>query len=122
MEDAMREGFKTVLEFLESNMDVEGEEEHLCNQYESESNDSRVRRLFYNLARAARGHKDALKKIIMSIESDDHTVGHYCSICGWAVDFGKSPSVGNEERCPLCCQKFALVETDGDYVLKNLPQ
>ncbi|MFQ5964874.1 MAG: hypothetical protein ACE5KZ_11395 [Candidatus Scalinduaceae bacterium] len=118
----MREGFKTVLEFLESNIEVEEEQGHLYNQCVNESNDAKVKRIFYNLARAARGHKDALKKIITNIEADDHTISHYCLVCGWAVDFGKSPSIGNEERCPLCCQKFALVETDGDYALKALPQ
>ncbi len=118
----MREGFKTILEFIESNTEGEEEQEHLYNQYASESNDAKVKRLFHNLARAARGHRDALRKVVMSIESDDHTISLYCLICGWAVDFGKSPSVANEERCPLCCQKFALVEVDNDFTLKALPQ
>lgn len=58
----MREGFKTILEFLESNIDVEEEQEHLYNQYASESNDAKVKRLFHNLARGARGHRDAIKR------------------------------------------------------------
>ncbi|MCP5008259.1 MAG: hypothetical protein GY941_30645 [Planctomycetes bacterium] len=118
----MREGFKSILELLQSNVEIEEEQEQFYRQCVMESADSRVRQLFNHLARASHGQKEAFKKIIMSIESEDHTVGLYCSVCGWAVDFGKSPSVGNEERCPLCCQKFALVETGDDFVLKPILQ
>ena len=118
----MRDGYKTVLEFLESDCDVEEEQEHLYNQMASTSKDMKVKETFQNLARAAKGHKDSLKRIIGSIESDDHDVSFYCLVCGWETDFGKMPSVGNEERCSLCCQKFALVNEDNDYSIKCLPQ
>lgn len=116
----MREGFKTILEVLHRNREIEEEHERLYKQCVEESADSKVKQLFDHLFRAAKGHKEAFKKVMQSIESEDHTVGLYCLVCGWAVDFGKSPSVGNEERCPLCGQKFALVETEGNFVLKAL--
>ncbi|MDR4504331.1 MAG: hypothetical protein MRK01_05995 [Candidatus Scalindua sp.] len=118
----MREGFKTIIELLQSNMEREEEREQLYKQCVMESVDSKVRQIFNHLARAAKGHKEAFKKVIQAIESEDHTVGLYCLVCGWAVDFGKSPSVGNEERCPLCAQKFVLVEKEDNFVLKPLPQ
>ncbi len=118
----MRKGYKSVLEFLEADLEVEEEQVRLYNQLAAESNDIKVKETFQHLARAAKGHKDALRRIIRDIESDDHDVGFYCLLCGWEVNFGKVPSVGNEERCPLCCQKFALVETDDDYEIKCLPQ
>ncbi len=118
----MREGYKSVLEFLEADLEVEEEQEQLCNQLATTSNDIKVKETFQHLARAARGHKDALRRIIRDIESDAHDVNFYCLLCGWEINFGKMPSVGNEERCPLCCQKFALLEIDNDYEIKPLPQ
>lgn len=118
----MREGFKTVLKFLEDNVEFEAEQERLYNKFAAETQNPSVKAIFNNLTRAVRGHRDAINKIIRNIEQDDHSVILYCTLCGWGVDFGKSPLVGNEERCPVCCQKFALVETDGDFGLKSLPQ
>lgn len=118
----MREGFRTILKFLEDDVKFEFEQECLYNKFAAQSLNPLVKAMFNNLSRAARGHRDAIEKIIRNIEHDDHNVILYCILCGWGVDFGKSPFVGNEERCPVCCQKFALVEADGDYALKALPQ
>lgn len=118
----MRDGYKTALEFFESDCDLEEEQEHLYNQLAGVSQDAKVKETFQTLARAAKGHKDSLRRTIRSIESDDHDISFYCLVCGWEVDFGKMPSVGNEERCSLCCQKFALVNEDNDYTIKCLPQ
>ncbi|MBI2559725.1 MAG: hypothetical protein HYW14_01145 [Planctomycetes bacterium] len=118
----MREGFKTILKFLEDNVAFEVEQERLYNKFALAAQNTSVQTLFNNLSRSARGHRDAIDKLIKNIAQDDHNVILYCTLCGWGVDFGKSPFVGNEERCPVCCQKFALVETDGDFSLKPLPQ
>ncbi|HHT9130462.1 MAG TPA: ferritin family protein [Candidatus Brocadiaceae bacterium] len=118
----MREGYKSVLEFLEADLEIEEEQEHLYNQLATASRDVKVKETFQHLARAAKGHKDAIGKLIRDIESDVHDVSFYCFMCGWEINFGKMPSVGNEERCPLCCQKFALVDVDNDYEIKSLPQ
>lgn len=118
----MRQGFKTILTFLDDDVKFETEQERLYNKFAAEAQNPSVQSMFSTLERAARGHRDAINKIIRNITEDDHSVIFYCTLCGWGVDFGKSPVVGNEERCPVCCQKFALVETDGDYSLKTLPQ
>ena len=118
----MREGFKTILRFLEDDVECETEQERLYKKFAEEALNPTIKTMFNNLARAARGHSDAIDKIIRNITQDDHNVILYCTLCGWGVDFGKGPFVGNEERCPVCCQKFALVEADGDYGLKALPQ
>ena len=110
------------MKFLEDNVAFEVEQENLYNKFALAAQNTSVQTLFNNLSRAARGHRDAINKIIRNVEQDDHSVILYCTLCGWGVDFGKGPFVGNEERCPVCCQKFALVETDGDFDLKSLPQ
>src|SRR3990167_4177638 len=91
-------------------------------RHKAELKDIKVKGTFQHLARAAKGHKDAIGRIIRDIESDNHDVGFYCIMCGWEINFGKMPSIGNEERCSLCCQKFALVDEDNDYAIKFLPQ
>jgi len=108
----MREGFKSVLEFLEADLEIEEEQEHLYNQLATVSKDIKVKETFQHLARAAKGHKDVLGRIIRDIETDNHDVSFYCLMCGWEI----------EERCSLCCQKFALVDVDNDYAIKYLPQ
>ena len=118
----MREGYKSVLEFLEADFEIEGEQEHLYNQLAADSKDVKAKETFQHLARAAKGHKDAIGRLIKDIESDTHDVSFYCLMCGWEINFGKMPSVGNEERCSLCCQKFALVDVDNDYDIKFLQQ
>ncbi|TLD42236.1 MAG: hypothetical protein JETT_1479 [Candidatus Jettenia ecosi] len=118
----MREGYKSILEFLEENLEVEEEQEHVYNQLAVASKDIKVKETFQHLARAAKGHRDAMGRIIRDIESDNHDVSFYCLMCGWEINFGKMPSVGNEERCSLCCQKFALVDIANDYSIKSLPQ
>lgn len=118
----MREGYKSVLEFLEADLETEEEQEHLYNQLAAVSRDVRAKETFQHLARAAKGHKEAIGRVIRDIGSDNHDVSFYCLMCGWEINFGKMPSVGNEERCPLCCQKFALVNVDNDYAIKCLPQ
>ena len=118
----MREGFKSILEFLEADLEIEEEQEHLYNQLATTSKDAKGKEMFQHLARAAKGHKAALGRLIRDIETDSQDVSFYCLMCGWEIDFGKMPSVGNEERCSLCCQKFALVDVENDYAIKFLPQ
>jgi len=42
----MREGFKSVLEFLEADLEIEEEQEHLYNQLATVSKDAKVKGLF----------------------------------------------------------------------------
>ena len=63
----MREGFKSVLEFLEADLEIEEEQEHLYNQLATVSKDAKVKGTFQHLARAAKGHKDVLGRIIKDI-------------------------------------------------------
>jgi rubrerythrin len=116
----MREGYKTILEFLENDVRLEQEEEVLLKRLAARSSNPKVKAKLGLLVRAARGHADGLREIIREIEQDEHQVAFYCPICGWVVDFGKNPSVGNEARCAICCQKFALVEKGGDYSLAKV--
>lgn len=118
----MREGYKSIVEFLEADVKEEEEQVRLYKQLADDSKDVKVKEIFQHLARAAKGHKDAVSRIIKDIETDNHDVSFYCLLCGWEINFGKMPSVGNEERCSLCCQKFALVDVDNDYSIKRLPQ
>jgi rubrerythrin len=118
----MREGYKSILEFLDADIQEASEQERLYKQLEADSKDIKVKETFRFLARASKGHKDAIGRIVRDIETDNHDVSFYCLLCGWEISFGKLPSVGNEERCQLCCQKFVLVEMDNDYTIKSLSQ
>lgn len=86
----MREGYRSVLEFLEADFEIEEEQEHLYNQLATASHDAKVKETFQHLARAAKGHKDAIGRIIRDIESDNHDVCFYCLMCGWEISFWKN--------------------------------
>ena len=47
----MREGFKSVLEFLEADLEIEEEQEHLYNQLATVSKDAKVKGTFQHLAK-----------------------------------------------------------------------
>ncbi len=113
----MREGYKTILEFLENDIKLEREQEAFFKKLADVSVEADVKAGFEKLMRVARGHAEGLEAVIRQIECDEHRVTFYCPVCGWVVDFGVNPYVGNEARCTRCCQRFALVEKGGDFGL-----
>ena len=116
----MAQGYKTMLEFLLDDIDLEEEAMRLYSEFAAKSPDETVRATFSRLIPAERAHADALKRIVKEIEEDRHSVVLYCPFCGWEMNFGEMPSLGNEEVCPVCCRKYALTEDGGDYKLKQV--
>lgn len=114
----MARGYKTTLEFLLEDIGLEEEAMRLYSGYAAKSPDGKARAAFSRLISAERAHADALRRIVKEIEEDRHPVILYCPFCGWEMNFGEMPSLGNEEVCPVCCRKYALVEDGGDYKLK----
>jgi rubrerythrin len=117
----LTQGYKTTLEFLLDDIALEEEAVRAYSEYASKSPDKDVRATFEKLIAAERAHADALKRLVKEIEEDRHQVILYCPFCGWEMNFGEMPSLGNEQVCPVCCRKYALVEGDGDYKLKQVP-
>ena len=116
----MAQGYKTTLEFLLNDIGLEEEAISLYSEFAAKSPDESVRAAFSRLISAERAHADALKRIVKEIEEDRHPVILYCPFCGWEMNYGEMPSLGNEEACPVCCRKYALIEDGGDYKLKQV--
>jgi len=47
-------------------------------------------------------------------------VKFYCPVCGWEVNFGKNPKIGDQARCRMCGVIFELIEIGGDYDIRRL--
>jgi rubrerythrin len=117
----LAQGYKTTLEFLLDDIGLEEEAMRLYSEYASKSPDEKVRATFEKLIAAERAHADAPRRVVREIEEDRHAVIMYCPFCGWEMNYGEMPAIGNEQVCPVCCRKYALVEESGDYRLKQAP-
>lgn len=88
----MREGYRSVLEFLEADFEIEEEQEHLYNQLATASHDAKVKETFQHLARAARGTRMLLEELF-------GILNQIITMCVFIVSCVGGRSV--LEKCPL---------------------
>lgn len=110
-------GQKTNLAMLRADLAFEADATKLYHEFAGQAEDEQVKALFKELSRAERGHVNGLTHVIKAVEEGSHEVKFFCPVCGWAVDFGVSPSIGTESRCRMCGVLFVLDEKDGDFAL-----
>lgn len=113
-------GYKTALELLKEDLVTERQAVKIYRESAGKSTSDEARVMFMEFARAEQGHANGLLKLITDIENGEHEVVFYCPVCGWEVNFGKSPELGSEVRCRMCGVIFTLNEVDGDYQLQKV--
>lgn len=113
-------GYKTVLELLKTDLEAERNAVKIYREFARSAASDETRSMLMEFARAEQGHANGLVKLISEIESGENDVLFYCPVCGWELNFGRSPEPGIAIRCRMCGSIFTIAEVDGDYELKSM--
>lgn len=117
----MREGYKTIWEFLERDY---GLEEWLIGKFEKmaeEMDEPELKKLFCDIALRGKKNIDKITRLLSDLACPDYQVKLKCPICGWGITFGNDPAlVGSERKCQACGVWFRLGEKGGNYYLQNI--
>ena len=106
---------------LRADYDFEDEAVAVYGRFAYQAEDRELMELFKELARAESGHRNGLRRTIRSVEGPERPVVVFCSLCGWEIDFGPTPEIGAQRKCPMCPGRFALrLDEDGDWTLERL--
>lgn len=111
-------GYKTVLELLRTDLEAERNAVRTYREFAASAASDETRAILMEFARAEQGHANGLIKLITDIENGEKEVLFYCPVCGWELNFGRSPEPGSGIRCRMCGSVFTILEVDGDYELK----
>ncbi len=116
----MRQGFATVLKMLNYNLDLERNALRRYRELAEMVKDNGLKDFFINLAKAESGHINAIANVIRTIIEKTFDVSFFCPVCGWRINFGKDPKVGDITRCRMCGVTFELTEKKEDFDFKRI--
>ena len=109
------DGWATVLMFLRQNLAFEEIAARTYGAFAKEAEDPELKKLFLELTRSETGHIRLFKELIEQIESGNYPFINLCELCGWELDWGTSPKIGQTQRCPKCEAEFKLTIEDDDF-------
>jgi len=113
-------GFSSTIKMLELDHQFEKDAVTIYKDFAERAHDPLIRELFQELTKAEYGHVNGLKSLMKAIKDEEHEVKFYCTVCGWEVNFGKTPGIGNRARCRMCGVIFELTEIGGDYDIRRV--
>ena len=116
----MTHGYAWALSALRDDLEFEQTAVKLYGRYAAAVADPALKELFKDLARAEAGHVRGLRKLIEDFSADGVSVLFFCPMCGWQIDYGRSPAEGKELKCPMCAGRFAVHLVDGDWTLERV--
>lgn len=111
-------GFRTLLSILQINLDFEERAIKVYEGFASASKDPILKEFYYSLVKAEMGHLNIFKKYIEEIKNNLLDVVFYCPVCGWEVNFGKTPNIGDTTCCQRCGTHLEIFIEEGDYEIK----
>lgn len=118
--EVIMRGFSLTLKMLESDLQFEKDAVTIYKGFAEKAHDPQIRELFQELTKAEYGHVNGLKSLTKTIKDGEHEVKFYCPVCGWEVNFGETPGIGDRARCRMCGVIFELTEIGGDYDIRRV--
>jgi rubrerythrin len=116
----MSKGFKTLGLLLKEDLEFERTAVKTYSGFVERIEDVRIKELFKSLADDELGHVAGLTEILNNLNIAKSEVKFYCPRCGWSLSFGKSPSMKDKVKCPMCRTIFRLGDKNGDYILEAI--
>ena len=116
----MDNGYLSIIRMIETDLEFEKDAVRIYNEFAERVQDSRLKEVFLEFAKAETGHVNGLQRLVQSLREGEHEVKFYCPVCGWEINFGKMPKVGDNARCRMCGVIFELIEMGGDYDMRRL--
>lgn len=113
-------GYLSIIKMIETDLEFEKDAVRIYNEFAEKVNDPQLKEMFIEFVKAETGHVNGLQRLVKSIRDGEHEVKFYCPVCGWEVNFGKLPNVGDHARCRMCGVVFELTEIDGNYDIRRL--
>lgn len=112
------QGFRTLLALMEINLDFEERAIKIYQGFASASKDPILKEQYESLVRAEMGHLNIFRKYIEEIKNGILDVNFYCPVCGWDINFGKTPKEGDRNCCQRCGTHVEIFVSNGDYEIK----
>ncbi|MEW5933871.1 MAG: flavin reductase [Bacillota bacterium] len=109
-------GLARALLYLKMNLEFEEAARDTYLAFAREVKDPGLREMFGAQARAEMGHVNIFRRLIEEMEAGEFPVVLFCPVCGWEVDFGTSPRLGQEEVCGRCGVRLRLGLERGSWV------
>ncbi len=116
----MRSGFAEILKTLNLNLEMEKNALRVYRDFAERVKDEGLKDFFIKLAKAESGHINAIGNVIRMIIEKTFDVSFFCPVCGWRINFGRDPKVGDVTRCRMCGVSFELTEENGDFDFKRI--
>lgn len=116
----MHHGYLSIVRMLETDLEFEKDAVRIYNEFAEKVSDPQLKEVFIEFAKAETGHVNGLQRLLQFIQDGEHEVKFYCPVCGWEVNFGKNPRIGDHARCRMCGVIFELIEIGGDYDIRRL--
>ena len=116
----MRHGYLSIIRMIETDLEFEKDAVRIYNEFAEKVSDPQLKEVFIEFAKAETGHVNGLQRLLQFIQDGEHEVKFYCPVCGWEVNFGKNPKIGDQARCRMCGVIFELIEIGGDYDIRRL--
>ncbi|MBI5199310.1 MAG: hypothetical protein HZA09_04760 [Nitrospirae bacterium] len=116
----MVKGYSTILSILEINLSLEKNALRRYREFSMMVKEEELKDYFIELARAEGGHINGIVNIIRMIKDGGFEVSFICPACGWRINFGKRPDIGEITRCRMCGVSFELTEKEGDFDIRRV--
>lgn len=111
-------GFRTLLALMEINLDFEERAIKIYQGFASAAKDPLLKEQYEALVKAEIGHLNIFRKYIDEIKNGMLDVVFYCPVCGWDINFGKTPKEGDSNCCQRCGTHVEIFLSNGDYEIK----
>ncbi|MCX7770079.1 MAG: ferritin-like domain-containing protein [Proteobacteria bacterium] len=113
-------GFRTLLALMKINLDFEERAIKVYQGFASASSDPILKEHYNSLIKAENGHLNIFRKYIEEIEKQLLDVIFYCPVCGWDINFGKTPKEGDRSCCQRCGTHVEVYIENGDYEIRRV--
>ncbi len=111
-------GMRTLLALMEINLDFEERAIKVYQGFASASKDPFLKDMYLSLIKAEQGHLNIFRNFIQQIKNKMLDVIFYCPVCGWEVNFGKTPAEGDIRTCQKCGSIIEIYISENDYRIK----
>ncbi len=113
-------GLSSALLHTRLNLEFERVARDTYARFAAEVDDPGLKSMFAAQARAETGHLRIFEDLLREMEQGSFPISIFCTLCGWSVEFGPNPQVGEEKTCEKCGAGLRLVLVAGNWAVERL--
>jgi rubrerythrin len=111
-------GMRTLLALMEINLDFEERAIKVYQGFASASKDPFLKDMYLSLIKAEQGHLNIFRNFIEQIKNNMLDIIFFCPVCGWEINFGKTPVEGDIKTCQRCGSSIKIYISENDYKIE----